>query len=87
MSYNQDVYTLDVSAWSSGDYVTVLNPTLTFEPNFLSQDVTITMADDLDLDADEYFEICLTNPTGGDLGAPLCSVVVVKDDKSGGRYQ
>ena len=81
-----EIYTQDISAWRHSDYITIQNPTLTFEPNFLSQDVMLTVASGLDVDRDEYFQVCFTNQMDNlHVSLPVCTVMVVQDEQSGGK--
>ena len=46
----------------------------------------LTVASGLDVDQDEYFQVCFTNPMDHlHVALPVCTVIVVRDEQSGGK--
>ncbi len=56
------------------------NEVVNFPINSEFQDYTIYLANGVDVDTTEYFEVCLSNPTFGVIDAPYCATIYITDD-------
>ena len=69
-----------LTAEDGTDFEGFQNGVVTFPINSLSQDYRIYLADEVDVDTTEYFEVCLENPMFGTIDAPDCAIIYIEDD-------
>jgi gliding motility-associated-like protein len=74
-------YTVTGGSATTADY-TLADGTLTFDPNTSSNDILITLIDELMVEPDETVEITLSNPTVGTLGAIVVHTFTITNDDS-----
>ena len=74
------MYTKDRTALSSEDYTSVSNRIISFAAREESKSLNVSISDDVMVEDDEWFEICLSDPIQGQLGSPRCSTVFIEND-------
>ena len=74
--------TRDGSAVASSDY-DAANGSVNFAPGELMKKITISINGDVTVEADEKFEVVLSNPAGATLADSIGTVTIVNDDLSG----
>ena len=80
-----EIHTVDatdnifVTAEEGTDFVGV-NQVLDFPANQMIMTVEIQLADGVDVDKQEYFEVCLSNPMFGHVDPPECAIIYIEDN-------
>ncbi|XP_072017220.1 uncharacterized protein [Amphiura filiformis] len=71
-----------LTAEDGTDFIGFQDILIDYEVNDGSEDYTISLADGVDVDKQEYFEVCLANPVLGNIDAPVCAIIYIEDDDS-----
>ena len=58
----------------------VSNQIISFAAGEESRSLSVSILDDVMVEDDEWFEICLSDPIQGQLGSPRCSTVFIEND-------
>ncbi|XP_072051646.1 uncharacterized protein [Amphiura filiformis] len=83
-----DISTVDgvdsrfLTAEDGTDFVGFESETIKFPAGNRIVHHTISLADGVDVDKQEYFEVCMSNPTFGTIDPPECAIVYIEDDDS-----
>ncbi|XP_072023298.1 uncharacterized protein [Amphiura filiformis] len=83
-----DISTVDsqdsrfLTAENGTDFVGFESKTIEFLAGNRIVHHTINLADGVDVDKQEYFEVCMSNPTFGTIDPPECAIVYIEDDDS-----
>jgi len=72
------------TAVAGSDYG-VANDSATFAPGDIMKKITISVNGDMAVEADETFEVVLSNPSGATLADDIGTVTIVNDDFKGGN--
>jgi len=79
MAASLDYTTADGTALAGSDY-TAQSGTLTFAAGEINQNVTIAVADDDKVEGNEFFRLCLSNPTKGDIKTDTAAITIVDNN-------
>ncbi|XP_072023585.1 uncharacterized protein [Amphiura filiformis] len=83
-----DISTVDsqdsrfLTAENGTDFVGFESKTIDFPAGDRIAHYTINLADGVDVDKQEYFEVCMSNPMFGSIAPPECAIVYIEDDDS-----
>ena len=69
-----------LTAVAGTDFVGFANQVLNFNLNDDIESHTISLATNVDVEKQKYFEVCMANPLAGIIDAPECAVVYIEDD-------
>ncbi|AFY96341.1 Calx-beta domain-containing protein [Chamaesiphon minutus] len=75
-----DVSTVDGTAIAGSDYTALNKTTVYFAPGETTQQITVDITGDRDLEADETFTLNLSDPTNADLGDRTAIGTILDDD-------
>lgn len=74
-----NLHTEDISAFQNVDYASV-NATIQFAPGELTQEQTLSIYGDTDIEPDEYFRLVLSNAVNATIDSPLVNATILNDD-------
>ena len=71
---------LQMTAEEGTDFIAVEGEVIDFLLNNGIEDYTIHLANGVDVDKQEYFEVCMDNPVFGVIVAPKCAIIYIEND-------
>ena len=69
-----------LTAEDGTDFIGVEGEVIDFPVSDDEEDYTIYLADGVDVDKQEYFEVCIDNPVSGVVGGAKCAIIYIEDD-------
>ena len=75
-----EISTGDINAFSGSDYDIVQNEEIEFVAGETEMPAVVNIRNDDIVEDDEWFDLLLSNPSGGELGAIKCARVLIEDD-------
>lgn len=69
-----------LTAEAGVDFIGFRNVVLDFAIGDTVETHTINLADGVDVNKQEYFEVCLSNPISGIVEPPECAIIYIEDD-------
>ena len=69
-----------LTAQAGTHFVAFSNQVLNFNLNDDIEEYTISLATNVDVEKQKYFEVCMSNPLAGIIDAPECAIIYIEDD-------
>ena len=69
-----------LTAQAGKDFIGFSNQVINFDINDDIERHTISLATDVDVEKQKYFEVCMANPLAGIIDAPECAVIYIEND-------